>query len=50
MLKKLYDIVRRLLVLNEETARNKNQLDELRQEVKGLSAAVRELAFEVRRF
>ena len=49
MLKKLYEIVRRLLILNEETERNKTQLDELRQEVNGLSAAVRELAFEVRR-
>ena len=49
MLKQLYELARRLLVLSRDTESNKTDIEELRKEVSSLSAAVRELAFEVRR-
>ena len=49
MLKQLYEFGMRLLDLTRDTESNKAGLEELREEVRSLSMAVRELAFEVRR-
>ena len=49
MLKKLYELAKQLFVLIQESQRNKNEIKELRQELKELTAAVQRVAYEVHR-
>ena len=49
MLKKLYELARRLLVISQDTERNKSEIRELQHQMQDLTAVVQELGFEVRR-
>jgi hypothetical protein len=49
MLKQVYDYVRQLLSVKHQTEQNTDDIRDLRQELKELTAAVQVLAFEVRR-
>ena len=49
MLKRLFELFKQMLLLTEETQRNKIEIKELRQEMKTLTEIVQRLTFEVQR-
>lgn len=49
MWKQIFDMAKRLLLLAEDTKRNRDEIKELRQEVRNLTAAVERLAYEIHR-
>ena len=49
MLKQLYDLLKRLLLIAHESQHNKTEIKELRQELKDLTAVVQRLAYEIHR-
>ena len=49
MFKQLYDLIKQLLLLTQETQRNKAEIKELRQELKELTSVVQRLAYEIHR-
>ena len=49
MFKQLYDLIKQLLLLAQETQKNKAEIKELRQELKELTAVVQRLAYEIHR-
>ena len=49
MLKQLYDLLKRLLLVAHESHQNKTEIKELRQELKDLTAVVQRLAYEIHR-
>ena len=49
MLKELYDLLKRLLLVAHESQQNKTEIKELRQEIKDLTAVVQRLAYEIHR-
>ncbi len=49
MLKKTYEIAKRLLTYSQDTERNKTEIRELQQQLQALTSVVQKLGFEVRR-
>ena len=49
MLKQLYELVKELLGLSQDIRHHETQIKELQSEMKAVTAAVRDLTFEVRR-
>lgn len=49
MWKQIFDMAKRLLLLAEDTKRNRDEIKELRQELRNLTAAVERLAYELHR-
>ena len=49
MFKQLYDLIKQLLLLTQETQRNKAEIKELRQELKELTSVVQRLTYEIHR-
>lgn len=49
MLKQLYDLLKKLLLVAHESQQNKTEIKELRQEIKDLTAVVQRLAYEIHR-
>ena len=49
MWRQFYDFAKQILCLNEQTATNTEDIKELRQELKDLSAVVQRLSYEVHR-
>lgn len=49
MLKQIYDLLKRLLLVAHESQQNKTEIKELRQELKDLTAVVQRLAYEIHR-
>jgi hypothetical protein len=49
MLKQLYDLVKKLLLVAHEAQQNKTEIKELRRELKDLTAVVQRLVYEIHR-
>jgi predicted nucleic acid-binding Zn-ribbon protein len=49
MWKQIYEALKQLLLLTQQTERNRAEIKELRQELDDLTSAVERLAYEVRR-
>jgi predicted nucleic acid-binding Zn-ribbon protein len=49
MWKQIYEALKQLLLLTQQTERNRVEIKELRQELDDLTSAVERLAYEVRR-
>ncbi|MGA9767915.1 MAG: hypothetical protein WBV94_02675 [Blastocatellia bacterium] len=47
MFKQLYDLIKQLLLLAQDTQQNKAEIKELRQELKELTSVVQRLAYEI---
>jgi predicted nucleic acid-binding Zn-ribbon protein len=48
MWKQILDMAKRLLMLAEDTKRNRDEIKELREEVRRLTSALERLAYEIR--
>jgi predicted nucleic acid-binding Zn-ribbon protein len=49
MWKQIYEALKQLLLLTQQTERNRGEIKELRQELQELTSVVERLAYEVRR-
>ena len=49
MWKQIFDMAKRLLLLTEDTKRNRDEIKEMREQIRDLAAAIERLAYEVRR-
>jgi predicted nucleic acid-binding Zn-ribbon protein len=49
MWKQIFDMAKRLLLLTEDTKRNRDEIKEMREQIRDLAAAIERPAYEVRR-
>lgn len=49
MWKQIYEALKQLLLLTQQTERNRSEIKELRQELQELTSVIERLAYEVRR-
>lgn len=49
MWKLIFDTAKRVLLLTEQTARNRKDIEDMQRQMKVMSAAIERLAYEIRR-